>query len=149
MTNGYCYNFPCAYNRGTVATSHRVFNRSNGYRQGTMNFRLLEEAQHLSQVRAEPTYAAKDEPTNAMMGGSEAVISDILSMQDPRELTLSQVGERRTTLVEMRAGLPAGSFSPFDFDREFQARHGVRPEDANRLWHSHQSLRVIHNNKPP
>ena len=101
----------------------------------------MEETWHLSQVRVEPTYAAIDEPTNVMIGGSEAIISDILSMQDPRELTLSEVGERRTAPVEMRAGLPAGSFSPFDFDRVFQARHGVRPEDANRPWHSHQSLR--------
>ena len=101
----------------------------------------MEEAQCLSQVRVEPTYAAIDEPTTVMTGGSEAKTSDILSMQDPREFTLSEVGERRTVPVEMRAGLPAGSFSPFDFDREFQARHGVRPEYANRSWHSHQSLR--------
>ena len=93
--------------------------------------RLLEEAQHLSQARAEPTYTAIDEPTTAMTGGSEAIISDILSMQDPRELTLSEVGERRIAPLEMRAALPAGSFSPFDFDREFQARHAVRPEEAN------------------
>ena len=85
----------------------------------------MEEAQHLSQVRVEPTYAAIDEPTNVMTGGLEAVISNILSVQDPRELTLSEVGERRTTPVEMRAGLPAGSFSSFDFERECQARHGV------------------------
>ena len=41
----------------------------------------------------------------------------------------------------MRAGLLAGSFSPIDFYREFQSRHGVRPEDANRPWHSCQSSR--------
>ena len=41
----------------------------------------------------------------------------------------------------MRAGLPAGSFSPFDFDKEFQSRHGVRPEDANKPWHSCHSSR--------
>ena len=41
----------------------------------------------------------------------------------------------------MRAKLPVSSFSPFDFDREFQARHGVRPEDANQPWHSCQSSR--------
>ena len=41
----------------------------------------------------------------------------------------------------MRAGLPTDSFSPFDFDKEFQARHGVRPEDANQPWHSHRSSR--------
>ena len=36
----------------------------------------------------------------------------------------------------MRAGLPAGSFSPFEFDKEFQTRHGVRPEDADKSWHN-------------
>ena len=41
----------------------------------------------------------------------------------------------------MRAGLPAGSFSPFDFEREFQTRHGVKPEDVDKSWHSHYSLR--------
>ena len=65
-----------------------------------------------------------------MTGGSEAIISDILSMQDPRQLTLSEVGERIAPL-EIRAGLPTGSYSPFNFDKEFQARHRVRPEDAN------------------
>ena len=62
-------------------------------------------------------------------------------MQDPRELTLSEVGERRIAPLEMRAGLHTGSFSPFNFDKEFQARHGVRPEDANQPWHSHKSSR--------
>ena len=75
-----------------------------------------------------------------MIGGSEAVVSDILATQDPRELTLSEVGERRPAPSEMRAGLPAGSFSPFDFDKEFQARHGVRPEDADKPCHSHHSF---------
>ena len=98
--------------------------------------RLL-EAQCLSQARAEPTYATIEEPRTTMTGGSEAIISDILSMQDPRELTLSEVGERRIAPLEMRAGLPTGSFSPFDFDKEFQVRDGVRIEDANRPWHSH------------
>ena len=56
--------------------------------------RLLKEAQCLSQARAEPTYATIDEPTTMMTGGSEAITSDIPSMQDPRELTLSEVGER-------------------------------------------------------
>ena len=41
----------------------------------------------------------------------------------------------------MRARFPVGSFSPFDFDKEFQARHGVRPEDADKPCHSHHSLR--------
>ena len=99
--------------------------------------RLLEEAQHLSQARAEPTYATIEEPATTMTGGSEAIISDILSMQDPRELTLSEVGERRIVPLEMRAGF----FSPFNFNKEFLARHGVRPEDANQPWHSHQSSR--------
>ena len=76
-----------------------------------------------------------------MTGGSEATISHILSMHDPRELTSSEVGERRIAPLEMRVGLPTGSFSPFDFDKEFQGRHGVRPEDANRPWHSHRSSR--------
>ena len=62
-------------------------------------------------------------------------------MQDPRELNLSEVGERRIASLEMRAGLPAGSFSPFNFHKEFQARHRVRPEDANQPWHSHRSSR--------
>ena len=47
---------------------------------------LLEEAQHLLQVRTEPTYATIEEPTTMMTGGSKAIISDILSMQDPRGL---------------------------------------------------------------
>ena len=81
--------------------------------------RLLEEAQCLSQARAEPTHATIEEPITTMTGGSEAIISDILSMQDPRELTLSEVGERRIPPLEMRAGLPAGSFSPFNFNKEF------------------------------
>ena len=64
---------------------------------------LLKEGQHLLEAIMEPTYATIDEPTNAMTGGSEAVISDI-STQDPRELTLSKVGERRPVCSEMRAG---------------------------------------------
>ena len=95
--------------------------------------RLLEEARHLLESTMEPTYAIIDEPMSVMTGGSEAVISDILATQGPRELTLSEVGERRPAPSEMRAGLPTGSFSPFDFDKEFQARHGVRPEDADKL----------------
>ena len=77
----------------------------------------------------------------AITGGSEAIISDILATQDPGELTLSEVGERRPTPSEMRAGLLAGSFSPFDFDKEFQSRHGVRPKDADKPWHSCHSSR--------
>ena len=41
--------------------------------------------------------------------------------------TLSETGERGPTPLEMTAGLPAGSFIPFDFEREFQTRHGVKP----------------------
>ena len=36
----------------------------------------------------------------------------------------------------MRAGVPAGSFSPLDFDKEFQSRHRVGSEDANKTGHS-------------
>ena len=62
-------------------------------------------------------------------------------MQDPRELTLSEECERKPASSEMRAGLPVGSFSPFDFDKELQSRHGVRPEDVNQPWHScHSSV---------
>ena len=93
---------------------------------------LLEEARRLSESTMKPTYATKDEPMTTMIGGSEAVIFGILATQDPRELTLSEVGERRPTPSEMRAGLPAGSFSPFDFDKEFQSKHGVRPEDTDK-----------------
>ena len=76
--------------------------------------RLLEEAQHLLRATVEPTYATIDEPMTATTGGSEAIISDILATQDPRELTLFEVGERRPAPSEMRARLLAGSFSPFD-----------------------------------
>ena len=79
--------------------------------------RLIEEAQHLSEVTMEPTYTTIEEPITTMTEGSEAVISDILATWDPRELTLSEAGERGPTPLEMRAGLPAGSFSPFDFER--------------------------------
>ena len=103
--------------------------------------RLLEEARCLLESTMELTYATIDEPTTAMTGGSDAVISDTLATQDPRELTLSEGGEGRPTPSEMRAGLPVGSFSPFDFDTEFQARHGVRPEDADKPYHGHHSSR--------
>ena len=90
----------------------------------------------------EPTYATIDEPMAVKTGGSEAIISDILFTQDPKELTLSEVGERRRPAPsEMRAGLPMGSFSPFDFNKEFQSKHGVRPEDADKPWHSHHLSR--------
>ena len=38
--------------------------------------RLLEETRCLLESTMEPTYATIDEPMTAMMGGSEAVISD-------------------------------------------------------------------------
>ena len=98
--------------------------------------RLIEEACCLSAVTMEPTYTTTKESITTMTEGSEAVISDILATQDPRELTLSETNERGPTPLEMRAGLPAGSFSPFDFDKEFQTRHGVRPEDADKSWHN-------------
>ena len=103
--------------------------------------RLIEEARCLSEVTMESTYTAIEEPKTTTTEGSEAVISDILATQDPRELTLSETGERGPTPLEIRAGLPAGSFSPFDFEREFQTRHGVKPEDVEKSWHSHYSLR--------
>ena len=111
--------------------------------------RLLEEAQCLSGATVEPTYATINEPMTATTGGSETIISDILATQDARELTLSEVGERRPAPSEMRAGLPAGSFSPFDFDTEFQARHGVRLEDVDKPWHSHHSSRESVVTSPP
>ena len=98
--------------------------------------RLIEEACRLSAVTMEPTYTTIEEPITTMTEGSEAVISNILATRDRRELTLSETGERGPALLEMRAGLPAGSFSPFDFDKEFQARHGVIPEDADKSWHN-------------
>ena len=60
---------------------------------------------------------------------------------DKGQRTLSERGEGRPTPSEMRAGLLVGSFSPFDFDKEFQTRHGVRPEDTDKPYHSHHSSR--------
>ena len=105
--------------------------------------RLIEEAHHLSEITMELTYTTIDNPIPTMAEESEAVISDILATQDPRELALSETGERGPTPLEMRASLPTGSFSPFDFDKEFQTRHGVRPEDVNKSWHNHQLLRGL------
>ena len=103
--------------------------------------RLFEEARRLSQVTMEPTYTTIDKPITTMTKGSEAVISDILATRDPRELTLSETGEGGPAPLEMRAGLLAGSFSPFDFEREFQIRHGVKPEDVDKSWQSHYTSR--------
>ena len=94
--------------------------------------RLLEEARHLSTAAMEPPYATIDESMSATLQGSEAAISDILVTQDLRTLNKSETGERGPTPVEMKAGLPAGSFSPFDFEKEFQMRHGMSPEDADK-----------------
>ena len=83
--------------------------------------RLLEEVQCLLEALMEPTYTTIDGPMTAVTGGSEAIISDILSAQDPRELTLSEVSERR----------PAPSEMSWTASRLFQSRHGVRLEDAS------------------
>ena len=102
--------------------------------------RLLEEAHHLSTAAMEPSYATIDESMSATLQGSEAVISDILATQDPRQVNKSEVGVRGPTPVEMKAGLPAGSFSPFNFEKEFWMRHGMSPEEADQPWHRyHQS----------
>ena len=82
----------------------------------------------------EPTYTTIDEPIITTTEGPEAVISDLLATRDLRELTLPETGERGPTPLEMRAGLLAGSFSPFDFEKEFQTRHGVKPEDVDKSW---------------
>ena len=81
--------------------------------------RLLEEARCLSTAAMEPSYATIDESMSTTLQGSEAAISDILATQDLRELHKSEAGEKGPTPVEMKAGLPAGSFSPFDFEKEF------------------------------
>ena len=75
--------------------------------------------------------------------GSEAAISNILATPDPRELHKSEAGEKGPTPVEMRAGLLAVSFSPFNFEKEFQMRHGMNPEDADKLWREHYQPREI------
>ena len=79
--------------------------------------RLLEEAQRLSEEAH--TYSAIEEHQKVGSGGSDAAISDILSTQDPRELTMSTLGEHRPVPTQMSAGLPEGSFSHFDFNTEF------------------------------
>ena len=69
------------------------------------------------------------------------MISDILATRDLRELTLPETSEKGPAPLEMRAGLPAGSFSPFDFEKEFRTRHGVKPEDVDKSWQSHNTPR--------
>ena len=105
--------------------------------------RLLEEAHHLSTAAMEPSYTTIDESMSATLQGSEAAISDILATPDPRELHKSEAGEKGPTPVEMKAGLPAGSFSPFNFEKEFQMRHGMNPEDADKPWHEHYQSREV------
>ena len=102
--------------------------------------RLLEEAHHLSTAAMEPPYATIDEFMSATLQGSEAAISDNLATQNLRKLNKSETGERGPTPVEMKAGLPAGSFSPFDFEKEFQMRHGVSPEDADKPRQSYHQF---------
>ena len=102
--------------------------------------RLLEEGCHLSTAAMEPPYATIDESMSTTLQGSEAAISDILVTQDLRKLVKSETGERGTTPVEMKAGLLAGSFSPFDFKKEFQMRHGVSPEDADKPQQSYHQF---------
>ena len=91
----------------------------------------------------EPSYATIDESTSATLQGSEAAISDILAILDPRELHKSEAGEKGPTPGEMKAGLPAGSFSPFDFEKKFQMRHGMNPEDADEPWREHYQPREV------
>ena len=45
--------------------------------------RLLEEAQRLSEATMEPMYTTIEETITTMAGGSEAIISHILSTRDP------------------------------------------------------------------
>ena len=112
--------------------------------------RLLEEAHHLSTAAMEPSYATIDESMSVTLQGSEAAISDILVTPDPQELHKSEVGEKGPSPVEMKAGLPAGSFSPFDFEKEFQMRHGMNPEDADKPWcEHHQSQEVSTRSQTP
>ena len=104
--------------------------------------RLL-EVRHLSTVAMEPSYATIDESMSATLQGSEAAISDILVTQNPRKLHKSEAGEKGPTPVEMKAGLLAGSFSPFNFEKEFQMRHGMSPEDADKPWRGHHQAREV------
>ena len=99
--------------------------------------RLLEEAQRLSQEVH--TYTTIKETQRVGTRGSDVAISDILSAQDPRELTMSTLGEHRPIPTPISAGLPEGSFSPFDFNTEFRVRHGIRSEEVNQPWHSRRS----------
>ena len=105
--------------------------------------RLLEEAHHLSTAAMEPFYTTINESTSATLQESEVAISDILVTQDLRELHKSEASEKGPTPVGMKAGLPVGSFSPFDFEKEFQMRHGMSPEDADKPWHGHHQSQEV------
>ena len=105
--------------------------------------RLLEEAHHLSTAAREPSYASIDETLSVTLQGSETAISDILATPDLREIHKSETGEKSPTPVEMKASLPAGSFSPFDFEKEFHMRHGMNQEDADKPWREHYQPRDI------
>ena len=105
--------------------------------------RLLEEAHRLSTAAMEPSYATIDESMSTTLQGIEAAISDILATPDLRELHKLEAGEKGPTPVEMKAGLLAGSFSPFDFEKEFQMRHGVNPEDADKPLREHYQPREV------
>ena len=85
-------------------------------------------------------YTTIDESMSATFQGSEAAISDILATQGLRKLNKSETSERGPTPVEMKAGLLAGSFNPFDFEKEFQMRHGMSPEDADKPWQSNHQF---------
>ena len=75
--------------------------------------RLLEEAQRLSQEAH--TYTTIKEQQKVGAGGSDAAISDILSTQDPRELTMSTLGERRPVPTQQvyQCRFTRGIFQPF------------------------------------
>ena len=60
--------------------------------------RLLEEAQRLSEEAH--TYSTIEEHQKVGSRGSDVAISDILSTQDPRELTMSTLGEYRPVLTD-------------------------------------------------
>ena len=60
--------------------------------------RLLEEAQRLSEEAH--TYSTIEEHQKVGSRGSDVAISDILSTQDPRELTMSTLGEHRPVLTD-------------------------------------------------
>ena len=69
-------------------SSTEVMDTDEGQRTSA---RLPEEAQRLSQEAH--TYTTMDETQKVGTGGSDVAISDILSTQDPRELTMSTLGE--------------------------------------------------------